>query len=430
LQTEVPQNVTITPDHSKHSSLLDVLVFVIPCAQFIQIKLIGVLSGSDILLLICASYLVVRGHIKISEPIGKWFIALCTAWLGAQCITDIVRHSPMIDYARGWSNIAMTLVNFSVLWTMLHGHVKRIAIYGWGLVIGSLLTYFIVPDDFMVDYPWKFGLALPVTLGVFLFVSRTRWQNGWPNLAIVAIGLVNIYLGSRNRGAVCLACALYVAVAHSLGRNGVRSVKLRPRTVGVIGALVVLGAIGIFAAYQYAAKSGILGAKASEEYARQSSGQYGLLIGGRTEMLASIPAIYDSPILGHGSWAKDPSYLIAERQALALMGYDDAAEISIEDLEEGLIPSHSYLFGAWVSAGIVGALFWAWVLIRILRALMCLYPRSVVLLPLMTFAAFSMLWDIVFSPYGATARIIVPYYIVTIATCIAMMPGKVAESGL
>lgn len=406
---------------STGASLVDVFVFIIPSIHFVQVRLVGVLNGSDLLLLASAIYLVARGRIEISSSTGRWLISLCSLWLAAQCVTDIVRHTAFVDYARGWSNIGITIVNLSVIWTLLYDRPRRIVIYGWGLVTGGLLTFFINPDDFMVDYPWKFGLALPATLGVFLLVSRMNWRSRSPFVAMFAIGLFNIYMGSRNRGGACLAAFVYVAITHFLGHNGKAATKLRARTVIAICASVALGAVSVFWIYQLAATGGLLGPSAKEEYARQSSGRYGLLIGGRTEMFASIPAIYDSPILGHGSWAKDPSYLIAERQALALMGYEDAMDVTSDELEEGLIPSHSYLFGAWVNAGVVGALFWAWVLALVVRALMHVYPRFVRILPLMSFAAFSLLWDILFSPYGATSRIVVPYYLVIIVTCMSMV---------
>lgn len=322
----------------------------------------------------------------------------------------------------------MTIVNASVIWTLLYGRIQRIAIYGWGLVVGSLLAYLIVPDEFTADYPWKFGLAFPVTLGVFLLVSRSKWKSHWPIVAIFMIGVTNIYLGARNRGGACLAAALYVAMIHSIGRDSMNVVKLRPKTIAAIVATIALGAGGVFWMYQYSASRGLLGPKARQEYETQSSGQYGLLIGGRTEMLASIPAIIDSPFLGHGSWARDPTYLIAERQALALMGYENASEISTNDVEEGIIPSHSYLFGAWVNAGIVGAIFWGWIFIIVVRALMRVYPRSVLLLPLMAYTGFSMLWDILFSPYGATTRIIFPYCIVVLATCMGTVPSRPSQN--
>jgi hypothetical protein len=423
MKAENLKEITIRKPSRRHD-FVEILVFVIPCLQFIQINLIGVLNGSDIILLATAVYLVARGKVEIAASAGKTLMVLCSLWLISQCVTDVVRHSAFADYARGWSNIGMTLVNLAVLWTLLYGRSRRIACYGWGLVIGSLLTYMIVPDEGMTDYPWKFGLAFPVTLAVFLLVSRTKWRGRWPIIAIVTIGLVNVYLGSRSRGGFCLAAGIYVATIHRLSRKGIQGVRLPKKTILAICASLAIGAAGVFWLYHYAASGGLLGEKARTEYLMESSGQYGLLLGGRVEMLASIPAIYDSPILGHGSWAKDPTYVIAERQALALLGYEDEATISRADIEEGLIPSHSYLFGAWVDAGILGALFWAWAISLILRALIRVYPRSVLLLPLMSYAAFSMLWDIPFSPYGATARIIFPYFIIIVATCMGMVQNK------
>jgi len=196
--------------------------------------------------------------------------------------------------------------------------------------------------------------------------------------------------------------------------------------VALVAAIIVSGA-GVLWAYQYAAKSGILGEAARQEYEVQSSGKYGLLLGGRTELLASLPAVYDSPILGHGSWAKDFRYLIVERRALVLLGYKGALDVSREELIDGLIPAHSYLLQAWVFGGIVGALFWVWLYVLTARVLMRVYPSNVFLLPVGAFMAFSLLWDILFSPYGATSRIVVPYYIVMLATCMSMVPPAATQ---
>ena len=43
-----------------------------------------------------------------------------------------------------------------------------------------------------------------------------------------------------------------------------------------------------------------------------------------------------------------------------------------------------------------------------------------------TFIGAVLLWDILFSPYGATERISFPYYFVTLMTCWAMAPQKAA----
>jgi len=425
--TEAKKNV-VKPlrKRSRRYNFVEFLVFLIPCLQFVQVKLIGVANCSDLLLAAVFLYLLFRKRIRISTPVGRRFIILGSLWLVAQCITDIVRRTAFADYARGWSNIGITLVNFAVLWTLLYERPRRIVLYGWGLAAGSLLAFFISPSEFSVGDPWKFGISYSVTLAVVLLASRRNCRGRLPIALVTVIGIINIYLGSRNTGGACLGAASYLLAIRYLQRKGTGVFRLKTRVVVTIAASIVLGAVTILWAYKYAAGRGILGESALEKYEHQTSGQYGMLLGGRKELMGSLPAIYDSPILGHGSWARDPIYLIEARRALAEMGYDDAWDMTSDALEEGYIPSHSYLLGAWVNAGIVGALFWGWFFVSTVKVLMRVYAPNVALLPLTSFIVFSLLWDILFSPYGMTTRIIVPYYFVTMMTCISLAPNKTA----
>ena len=142
---------------------------------------------------------------------------------------------------------------------------------------------------------------------------------------------------------------------------------------------------------------------------------------------ASDLPIYDSPILGHGSWARDPTYIIEMVEALAALGYNDPTNgLMGDELIEGSIPSHSYIFGAWVHAGILGAVFWIWVFLWTARSLLRVYPPSLELLPVMSYVTFALLWNIALSPVGLTSRIVDPYYIVLIMTCQAFAVRKAA----
>ena len=406
------------------SDHVDILVFLIPCLQFVQIKVIGVLNGSDLLLLAAYVYLAFRKEIRITTPVGKWFVVLCSLWLVSQCVTDIVRHSAFVDYARGWSMIGLTLIGFVVLYTLLYGRPRRLMLYGWGLVVGSALTFFISPSDYAISEPWKFGISLPVSLAVFLFVSNEKYSGHWPITLSAIVGVINIFKGTRGLGGVCLAAALYLLVSRFLSRKGTESRKLKTGSIVTLAASIILGIAGVVWAYQRAASTGILGEEARQKYEDQSRGDYGVLLGGRPDLLGALPAIYDSPILGHGSWAKDWIYYAMEVRALDALGYIGSAEISWDEFREGLIPAHSYLLQAWVYAGIAGALFWGWIFVVTARVLMRVFPPSVVLLPVASFMACSLLWDILFSPYGATERVVFPYYFVTLMTCWGMAPRK------
>lgn len=412
----------------KRVAPVDILVFLIPCVQFVHVNLIGVLSGSDLMLLATFLYLAFRKKLRLATPTSKAFVIFGSLWLVSQCVTDMVRHTAFADLARGWSMIGLTLSGFVVLYTLMYGQPRRLVLYGWGLVAGNVLAFFISPSDYALGYPWKFGLAAPVTLAVLLFASREKCRAPWKMALCVAIGIVNMILGSRGLGGVCLAVAVYLFFNRILQSKAAANPKLKATLRAAFAASILLGAAGIMWAYQYAATTGLLGEEARQKYVSESSGEFGILLGGRGDVLGAFAAIYDSPILGHGSWAKDWSYILAQQETMALLGYRDAGEIAQDEVEEGVIPAHSHLLQAWVWAGIIGALFWAWVFVLTVRMLMRIYPPAVVLLPLASYVGFLLLWDILFSPYGATERITFPYNIVILMTCADMVPRKVVRT--
>lgn len=127
-------------------------------------------------------------------------------------------------------------------------------------------------------------------------------------------------------------------------------------------------------------------------------------------MLASTQALSDSPILGHGSWAKEFAYvdLLAERRSL---GY----EVGAGYYDVGLIPAHSYLMGSWVWAGFLGGLFGLSILGIVVWLLASLYSFHVDLAPVFVFSTMILLWNIAFSTYGFSARLTAPY---GIAVCL------------
>lgn len=405
-----------------------VLVFLIPCLQFVQVKAIGVLSGSDLMILAVFLYFANRGKIRIATPVGKIFVALCSLWLVSQIVTDIVRHTAFADSARGWSMIGMTLISFVVLYMLLYGQPGRLVLYGWGLAAGGVLAPLVSPVYYEADDPWKFGFGVPVSLAVFVLVSSEKFRGHWAITLAVLIGAFNMYRGSRGMGGVCVAAAFYLFAMSFLGGKGNVASRVKTGTILTLAASIILGIAGTVWAYQYAATSGILGDKAREKYETESSGEYGVLLGGRPDLLGSIPAIYDSPILGHGSWAVDWRYLVAEQETLRLLGYKQAFELTREDYDTATIPAHSYLTQAWVFAGIAGAVFWAWILVQIVKMLMRVYPATATLLPVMSFGAFSLLWDILFSPYGSTERIYFPYYFVMLMTLSRLAPRKAVRA--
>jgi hypothetical protein len=198
--------------------------------------------------------------------------------------------------------------------------------------------------------------------------------------------------------------AFYTAAAELKGTERSRSpIRFSPRRAIALAGLLVTVGVSFVSLYGHLARKGALGASASKKYAAQASSSLELLTRGRPEILVSSRAVADSPLVGHGSWAKDPKYLE--------MQIGSGLHPSPAMLADGLIPTHSYLMGAWVEAGVLGVPIWIWTLLLAAGVLVRLFGRDTQLVSLVAFAGLALTWNVLFSPFGSFDRLIVPYYI-------------------
>lgn len=389
--------------------VLDLAALAIPLFMWLEVRLVGRLFMPELLLLALLPFLLLTRGRMLATPIARTIMILGLLWLAAQIVTDVAVGSTFADYTRGWAKIGFTLTNFMTLFMLLYGRRHRVNMFAAGIALGGLLTFVIAPSEFATEQPWKFGVGVPMTILATLVAQNAMVRRSWlgPALLMAGLGLIGIYLGSRSLGAVTLLAAMYVLLQAFVGQRSRRSVGFSMgRTVAFLG-LGLVGASMVLSGYQFVASQGLLGDEARERYEQQALGAFGILLGGRTEIYASSRAIFDSPLLGHGSWARNPYYagLLIDLESY---GY----EISYTAADSDLIPTHSHIFGAWVEAGVIGGLFWLWVLWLVVRVLSNLYVVREPLTPLIAFVGILLLWDVLFSPYGADRRIIVPFFIV------------------
>ena len=392
----------------------DCLAFLIPCFMFLEVDLVGRLFVPEVILAFILPVLLLNRGKMLAAPQAKRIIILGLLWLFSQIVTDIIRESPFEDYSRGWSKIAFLLCNFASIYLLLGINRRRILLFAVGWTIGEILTFFFDPGLYAADQPWKFGLAIPVTQLVVLLsmtkvFARTKFV---PSALLVVMAWVHLTANARSLAGICFITAIYLLVQQVLTRKSVRARPPGLRTS--IGVFVVLAISGVILSYTYGdlASSGSLGAFAQTKYENQSGGEFGILIGGRPETIVAVQAILDSPIIGHGSWAKDKHYIDLLRN-LQQFGYKDRTYGDLASAYElNLIPTHSHLLGAWVEAGVVGAIFWVAVLWLVYSAIARLCFVREPLTPLIAFFGISIFWDILFSPFGADRRVSVSYVIV------------------
>lgn len=420
------------------SAIADIVIFLIPALKFLQFNLVGSIYGGDLLLAAVFVWMLARRQYfaVLRDPLPKTLLCFGLVWLAGQIITDVFRHTDFHDWARGWALIVITLVHFSLLYVLLHAQPRRIFIYASGLAVGGLLTYFFNPFIFASQYPWEFGWGFPVTMAIILLTKARTYRS---LLVPLALGALNLYLGFRSMGSVCFVVAVYLML-----RLRWRSIEAKTgvpigrRHMVVACLTVVTAAVTLSLLYGNAAASGLLGQDAKFKHEFQSEGRFGIVLGGRSEILLGGLAIYESPIIGHGSWAKNPAYVAAYRAVMLMLGYNSASFQRGEGTGVGgeendyLIVAHSHLLGAWVQAGILGIGFFVFVLVLAIRSFTILYRLRSDLAPLFTFSSAWLIWNIFFEPYAGDLRFSTLFYIVVLMSTYTLVSkntgGRVVHS--
>lgn len=379
-----------------------VLLALLALGTIVELNLVGRLMAADLLSLTLFPFLLAMRGRLLRHPTIKTIIFLIVVWLFGQIATDLYRQTPFEDWTRGWAKIVLFLITFCTV--VMLSRLRR------GALI-TFLTFFAIAAVVRLemgvgelaeigenwDTAWKFGYGYFLGVMVFLFVARWARRFGQSrtlNTLPFGAATVALLLNARSMFAFTALAATIQLFARS-GRH------MSNRALVGYAALLMLAATTVIGLYGYTAASGLLGETAQDKFEQQTRSPLGLL-GGRAEILASSQAVIDSPILGHGSWAKDPYYVDLMDQRKAELGL---STIGLPR-ELGLIPTHSHILGAWVEAGVLGAIFWLYMLRLTLRALVTVIRQSPADIGLLSFLLISFLWDLLFSPFGLDRRII------------------------
>jgi hypothetical protein len=385
----------------------DILAFSIGLTGSFMVKLVGELPVSEALILLILPVLLIMHGRRLLRPGLKIIFILLALWLFSQVLTDIYRGTSAFDWVRSDANICFFAIDLVCVAVLLGRNERRKVIFIAAYAIGSLLAARYQPSQEAVQYPWKFGYAGGIISLVILascyFYSRRRYTIA----LILLAGIMGVNLLKNYRGPV-LDLLIVIALVMPLIPERIGRLRLLPRKgTGlrvVVLATMALGA-GMAAAglVYWVTAAGLVGEEAQIKNQAEAQSGGGLLLGGRPEILVSSQAVWDSPILGHGSYARDFKYIEMLNDIEARWGQ----QLDLRDVEQqgqGLIPAHSHLMGAWVQAGILGAVFWAYVLWLSLKGIVRVSLLLPPLAPLYAMMLVSFVWGIWFSPFASTER--------------------------
>lgn len=407
------QPVGLLPkDPRRRYSGVAALVLLVGLGSGLSVRMVGDVFVGELAVLVLVPVALLKSHTAPLNRALKILVLLGIVWLVGQVLTDVIRVSTPADYLRGWANIVIFLVDVFVIYRLVYQQPTRALLLIVSFALGQLIGLLVNPTaDQLID-PWKFGVATPLAL---LALCLTVWWSRRRGRAVpthvqvaLLVGLfaVNLLKDYRSEAGICGVVVTIVLMARLLRRR----VDPSPRTRGLgtaRTAVVLLGmaatAMLVITAYSAAAQDGLLGADAQAKYYLEYQPGLAILIGGRGEILVSSQAIIDSPIVGHGSWAQDAKY-VAIAAVVRSEGYS-VVLLPPNSPDSQLIPSHSHLFGAWVEAGILGAVFWLYTLVFVARSVPRIAASLSSLLPLCAYFAVHLSWDILFSPFSGSIRL-------------------------
>lgn len=395
----------------------DILAFLIGLGSCYTFHLTGDIPLCEVILIptLLLLFAIRSSRLRLRKtPLGT-ILLLMLLWLLGQIVTDIYRSTSSHDWLRGNANIVFFMLDLVGMIMLLKGNMRRQIIILLGFACGGILSVKLQPSLFPGKMAFKFGYAFPVMYFTAIISSYFYKRHRYfvVSLLFLANIAVNTLLNLRSLTLTMLiAFALIVPIIPEwIGRIRILPpAHTRARVLAVMGITLVAGVLAGKLMTSLAA-SGLLGPDAQQKNKAETVAGWGVLIGGRPEILVSSRAVFDSPILGHGSWAKDPKYseMLANIEAEYGMPIPDEGENS-----EGLIPAHSHLMSAWVDAGILGAVFWIYYFVLVLKALLRSGMGDSPLKPVHIFLMTMSLWEILFSPFGGVQRIVESVYIVII----------------
>ena len=412
----------------------EVFLWILGLLSSYFVNIFGQLYITELIFLSFLPFLLVKKRIRLQSNL-KRILILGSLWLLVQVVTDLMRGTPVNDFLRGWAGIGFFLLDTLVLYILTDFQVKRIMSFLLGHILGNLVHLFFQPSPFFVAEPWKFGFAWPIILFMLLIIARTAkyhldWVKYW-FFPLFILGSFSLYQNSRtNAWLVFLTAGLILLRFSNLGRR-LLVLRMRLGSMIVLGMFILTLTFGVLKTYQYTVSQGWLGEEAKAKYLIQYNPKFGLagiVLGGRNQVLGSIQAITDSPLLGQGSWARDPKYRQYVYQ-LEELGYTLNGNIENYVNKTDLIPAHSHFFQAWIWAGPLGAFFWVFVAVVIIRYVLRSFQFPNSFFPMIMFLSASALWNILFSPFGAEMRINWAYTLVIILITSLPAVSQVVSKG-
>lgn len=384
-----------------------------------QLQIVASLSITELFVYVAAVILAAREFHYMKRNGVMPFFNMSIALLVGGFISGIVNHAAFARMLRGMAVLCLLPCAIIVSHWMLR---KDMANFKWsfiGGVFSGIISTFIFQNHFLVESGGGEGrvdadiimngpLWLVGRIGDLVMLYPKGWYMQCPLLisAFVPVFLAGFALLTSVSGRGTSVRSICSAALVFIGGKTRATIKRRICNHFWLICIIGIALISLFKnVYQYTASSGMLGEKARHKYEVQTKGDKSigaLLLGGRMQSFCGLMACVDKPIIGFGPWALDENGYAGEflRRFGNVEDYDSYYK-AIQSGSLGLIPCHAYITEFWCWYGIIGLVFWLYViflLVRYIKQDCFAVPQFYMWLAASVPAYF---WDIFFNPFSA-----------------------------
>ncbi len=266
------------------------------------------------------------------DPVFLGLLVCQALALVAYVVSDVCRGSDPHDFIRGWARMVFLAIDLAAVAYLVGCSALNFVVLFVGIQLGEVLKV-LHQGALFGDY-WKFGYALPVTVGVLLVAGRVGLLAS--AAAAASLGVLHFLLDFRSLGMLCLVVSALLCV-----QAFPRAARAWIAPAGLACALLLVGVI-----YAHT-RSDREGQRATRSDVERSS-----------MVLAALEAFRDSPLLGHGSWFSRTdvmdNFMVIREERARLAGVGGFA--GSNDEEEG-VTLHSQLLVTLAEGGLFGASF-------------------------------------------------------------------------
>lgn len=383
----------------------DKFVFVIGLFAMIKFRILGTFALSE--LIVFASYFFIPQIYTIKYPRKVInFILMASLWLMGVIISDLFNNTNIENSLKGSFNVVFIILAIPFVYWSLYDKPRRMLYYWLGAGLSEVLSFYFQRvegyNEFEADV-WRVYAYYPL----FVALSGYIYFKGKHLLACITIecfAVWSLFHMSRN---VFLSMTLGVTVVffidYILKRYKENSQAVFRKKLVRLAVILGVAMLGVVTTYEYLAQNKILGESAYKKYMIQKNKDRGLA-SGRNDFFESFDMAIKSPAFGYGSYARWNN-----------INYSNTASRHMDypfNKEDEMIPGHSYLMGAWTYSGILGLIFWIYVLYEMIKFVnnALIYDKK--LIGINVLMSFMMFWNIMFSPFSDRLNLV--YYMVLI----------------